>query len=95
MSSVRRVQVSLAEEQYARLQRLAEKRDVTVADLVRRAITQVYMDDLALDVSTSDVQRLGEMPLLMDEDEEEIGIRGTRTLPEQHSGGHGPEGVER
>lgn len=78
----KKIQVSLSEEQYARLRGLAEKRDASVSELVRQAIQQVYMSDLEQDLGTREVQRLGQTPLLITEEEEEIGIRGTEILGE-------------
>jgi predicted transcriptional regulator len=74
--SGKELQVSLTSEEYARLQSLAAKRDCSVEDLVRQAIRQVYMNDLEQDLTRLDVQRLEETPLLMDEEEDAIGIRG-------------------
>lgn len=82
MSLGKRIQVSLSEEQYARLRGLAEKRDASVSELVRQAIQQVYMSDLEQDLGTREVQRLGQTPLLITEEEEEIGIRGPEILAE-------------
>lgn len=76
----KKVQVSLREYQYARLKSLAEKRDVSVRDLIRQAIEQVYMGDLERDLGARDVQRLGEARLLIAEGEEEIGIKGPEVL---------------
>jgi len=81
----RKVHVSLTEEQYGRLRSLAEKRDVSVSDLIRQAIQQVYISDLERDFGAREVQRLGETPLLIAEEEEEIGIQG----PEVLAGGEG------
>lgn len=78
----KKIQVSLSEEQYVRLRGLAEKRDASVSELVRQAIQQVYMSDLEQDLGTREVQRLGQTPLLITEEEEEIGIRGTEILGE-------------
>ncbi len=78
----KKIQVSLSEEQYARLRGLAEKRDASVSELVRQAIQQVYMSDLEQDLGTREVQRLGQTPLLITEEEEEIGIRGPEILGE-------------
>jgi Arc/MetJ-type ribon-helix-helix transcriptional regulator len=78
----KKIQVSLSEEQYARLRGLAEKRDASVSELVRQAIQQVYMSDLEQDLGTREVQRLGRTPLLITEEEEEIGIRGPEILGE-------------
>ncbi len=82
MSLGKKIQVSLSEEQYARLRGLAEKRDASVSELVRQAIQQVYMSDLEQDLGTREVQRLGQTPLLITEEEEEIGIRGPEILAE-------------
>ncbi len=82
----KKVQVSLTEEQYARLKSLAEKRDASISDLIRQAIEHVYMSDLELDLGTRSVQRLGETPLLIVEEEEEIGIRGPEVLAEGRPG---------
>lgn len=76
----KKVQVSLREYQYARLKSLAEKRDVSVSDLIRQAIEQVYMGDLERDLGARDVQRLGEARLLIAEEEEEIGIKGPEVV---------------
>ena len=85
MSAPRRqVGVELTDEELARLQNLAAKRDCSVQDLVRQAIRQVYMDDLETDLSAQEVHRLGQRPLLVVE-EEEIGIGGPRIL----AGGEG------
>jgi len=78
----KKIQVSLSEEQYARLKSLAAKRDASVSELVRQAVEQVYMSDLAQDLGTRDVQRLGQTPLLIADEEEEIGIRGPEVLAE-------------
>lgn len=82
MSLGKKIQVSLSEEQYARLIGLAEKRDASVSELVRQAIQQAYMSDLEQDLGTREVQRLGQTPLLITEEEEEIGIRGPEILAE-------------
>ena len=83
MSAPRRqVGVELTDEELARLQNLAAKRDCSVQDLVRQAIRQVYMDDLETDLSAQEVHRLGQRPLLVVEEEEEIGIGGPRILAE-------------
>jgi predicted transcriptional regulator len=74
--SYKELQVSLTNEEYARLQTLAAKRDCSVEDLVRQAIRQVYMNDREQDLTRQDLQRLEETPLLMDEEEKGIGIRG-------------------
>lgn len=76
----KKVQVSLREYQYARLKSLAEKRDVSVSDLIRQAIEQVYMGDPERDLGARDVQRLGEARLLIAEEEEEIGIKGPEVV---------------
>ena len=76
----KKVRVSLTEDQHARLKSLAEKRDVSVGELIRQAIEQVYMSDLERDLGARDVQRLGETPLLIAQEEEEIGIRGPEVL---------------
>ena len=81
----KKVQVSLTEHQYARLKSRAEKRDVSVSDLIRQAIQQVYISDLERDFGAREVQRLGETPLLIAQEEEEIGIQG----PEVLAGGEG------
>jgi Arc/MetJ-type ribon-helix-helix transcriptional regulator len=78
----KKIQVSLSEEQHARLKSLAAKRDASVSELVRQAVEQVYMSDLAQDLGTRDVQRLGQTPLLIADEEEEIGIRGPEVLAE-------------
>ncbi|NIN70119.1 MAG: ribbon-helix-helix protein, CopG family [Anaerolineae bacterium] len=79
---MKKIQVSLAEEQYARLIELAERRDTSVSELVRQAIEQVYTTDLGQELSRREVQRLGQTPLLIAEEEEEIGIRGPDVLAE-------------
>jgi hypothetical protein len=71
-----KLQLSLTEDEYERLKILAAKRDTSLADLIRQAIRQVYMNDLEEDLTRLDLQRLEETPLLMDEEEEGIGIRG-------------------
>jgi predicted transcriptional regulator len=76
----KKVQVSLTEDQHARLKSLAEKRDVSVSDLIRQAIEQVYIGDLERDLGARDVQRLGEARLVIAEEEEEIGIKGPEVL---------------
>lgn len=86
MALGKRIQVSLTEEQYTRLKSLAEKRDASVSDLVRQAIEQVYMSDLEQDLGAREVQRLGQTPLLIAEEEEEIGIRGPEVLAEGEGG---------
>ena len=86
MSLGKKIQVSLTEEQYWRLKSLAEKRDASVSNLVRQAIEQVYMSDLERDLGARDVQRLGQTPLLIAEEEEEIGIRGPEVLAEGEGG---------
>jgi len=80
--SGKKVRVSLTDEEYARLRILAEKRDCSVQDLVRQAIRRVYMNDLETDLSAQEVHRLGQRPLLVVEEEEEIGIGGPRILAE-------------
>jgi len=82
----KKIQVSLTEEQYWRLKSLAEKRDASVSNLVRQAIEQVYMSDLERELGARDVQRLGQTPLLIAEEEEEIGIRGPEVLAEGEGG---------
>ena len=82
MPSGKKVRVSLTDEEYARLRILAEKRDCSVQDLVRQAIRRVYMNDLETDLSAQEVHRLGQRPLLVVEEEEEIGIGGPRILAE-------------
>ena len=79
---MKKIQVSLVEEQYARLMELAERRDTSVSELVRQAIEQVYTTDLGQELSRREVQRLGQTPLLIAEGEEEIGIRGPDVLAE-------------
>lgn len=86
MALVKRIQVSLTEEQYTRLKSLAEKRDASVSDLVRQAIEQVYMSDLEQDLGAREVQRLGQTPLLIADEEEEIGIHGPEVLAEGEGG---------
>lgn len=86
MSLGKKIQVSLTEEQYWRLKSLAEKRDASVSNLVRQAIEQVYMSDLERELGARDVQRLGQTPLLIAEEEEEIGIRGPEVLAEGEGG---------
>ena len=76
----KKVHVSLTEDQYARLKSLAEKRGVSVSDLIRQAIEQIYMGDLERDLGARDVQRLGQARLLIAEEEEEIGIKGPEVL---------------
>jgi len=82
----KKIQVSLTEEQYWRLKSLAEKRDASVSNLVRQAIEQVYMSDLERELGARDVQRLGQTPLLIAEEEEEIGICGPEVLAEGEGG---------
>jgi len=77
------VGVQLSDEEYEQLESAARRQDCSIADLIRQAIRQVYMDDLERDLSALDVQPLGETPLLMEEDEEAIGIRGPRIPPKQ------------
>lgn len=79
---MKKIQVSLVEEQYARLIELAERRDTSVSELVRQAIEQVYTSDLGQELSRREVQRLGQTPLLIAEGEEEIGIRAPDVLAE-------------
>ncbi|MGB3906072.1 MAG: CopG family transcriptional regulator [Anaerolineae bacterium] len=86
MSLGKKIQVSLTEEQYWRLKSLAEKRDASVSNLVRQAIEQVYTSDLERELGARDVQRLGQTPLLIREEEEEIGIRGPEVLAEGEGG---------
>ncbi len=86
MSLGKKIQVSLTEEQYWRLKSLAEKRDASVSNLVRQAIEQVYMSDLERELGARDVQRLGQTPLLIAEEEDEIGIRGPEVLAEGEGG---------
>ena len=69
------LQVSLTEEEYERLKVLAAKRDTSLDDLIRQAIRQVYMNDLEQDLTRLGLQRLEETPLLMDDEEDAIGIR--------------------
>ena len=71
-----KLQLSLMEDEYERLKILAGKRDTSLADLIRQAIRQVYMNDLEEDLTRQDLRRLEETPLLMDEEEDAIGIRG-------------------
>ena len=82
MPSGKGIQVSLTDEEYARLQTLAAKRDCSVQDLVLQAVRQVYMSDLEADLSVEEVRRLGQRSLLALEDEEEIGIGGPSILAE-------------
>ena len=86
MSLGKKIQVSLTEEQYWRLKSLAEKRDASVSNLVRQAIEQVYMSDLERELGARDVQRLGQTPLLIAEEEDEIGICGPEVLAEGEGG---------
>ena len=72
----RRMDVQLSDDEYERLRDLAEKRDTSVAELIRQAIRQVYMSDPERDLTPLEVQRLGETSLVVDEEEREIGIRG-------------------
>jgi predicted transcriptional regulator len=75
------IRLKLSDEEYGRLQSLASKRDCSVGDLIEQAIRQVYMSDLERDLTPLEVQRLGEASLLVDEEEQEIGIRGLGLLP--------------
>jgi hypothetical protein len=78
-----RIQVSLTEEEHGRLMGLAEKHDTSVGALIHKAIRQAYMNESERDLALLEVQRLGETRLLIDEEEEAIGIRGSRILPRQ------------
>jgi hypothetical protein len=71
----RRVGVELSDEEYDQLENTARRRDCSIADLVRQAIRQVYLNDLEQDLTRLDIQRLEETPLLMDDEEDAIGIR--------------------
>ncbi|HUV74982.1 MAG TPA: hypothetical protein VMW79_11785 [Anaerolineae bacterium] len=83
MPAGKRIQVSLTEEEHGRLMGLAEKHDASVGDLIHKAIRQAYLNESDRDLALLDVQRLGDTPLLMDEEEEAIGMRGPRVLPKQ------------
>ena len=72
----RRVGVHLSDDEFDALESTARKRDCSIADLIRQAIRQVYMNDLEQDLTRLDLRRLEETPLLMDEEEKGIGIRG-------------------
>jgi hypothetical protein len=76
----KKVQVLLTDEQYALLKGLAEKRDASISELIRQAIEQVYMSDLERDLGARGIRRLGETPLLIAEEGEDIGIRGPEVL---------------
>ena len=78
----KRIQVSLAEEQHAKLIELAERRDSSVSELVLQAIEQVYTSDFGQDLSRREVRRLDQTPLLIADEAEEIGIRGPDVLAE-------------
>ena len=90
MLAGKRIQVSLTEEEHGRLVGLAEKHDTSVGDLIHKAIRQTYMNESDRELALLEVQRLGETSLLMEEEEEAIGIRGSRILPTQ--GGRAPWG---
>ena len=79
----KKIQVSLTQEEHERLKALAAKRDVNVSDLVRQAIRQVYMSDLERDLGTRDARRLGDIPLLVADEEEDIGIKGPEVLAQR------------
>jgi predicted transcriptional regulator len=85
VSQVRKVQLALTGEEYERLRSLAEKRDTSVHELIRQAIRQAYMNDLEQDLTVLEVQRVSETSLLVDEEEEAIGIRGRGLLAEDDS----------
>jgi len=78
----KKIQVSLTQEELERLKALAAKRDISVSELVRQAIRQVYMSDLERDLGIREVHRVGETPLLIVE-EEEIGIKGPEVLAQR------------
>jgi predicted transcriptional regulator len=77
----RRMDVQLSDEEYERLESLAEKRDTSVDELIRQAIRQVYMSDLERDLTPLEVRRLDETSFLVGEEEEVIGIRGSELVP--------------
>jgi hypothetical protein len=83
MPTGKRIQVALTAEEHGRLMGLAEKHDTSVGDLIHKAIRQAYMSESDRDLALLDVQRLGETRLLMEEEEEAIGIRGPRTVPKR------------
>jgi len=83
MSLGKRIQVSVGEEDHARLKRLAAKREVSVSELVRQAIRQVYISDLDRELGIREVHRVGQTPLLIVEEEEEIGIKGPEVLAQR------------
>jgi predicted transcriptional regulator len=81
MDRVKTIQLTLPDEEHTRLKGLAERRDTTISELIHQAIRQVYMSDLERDLTRLEVQRMGETPLLAEEEEQEIGIRGLGLLP--------------
>ena len=74
----RQVGVQLSDEEYHQLESTARMRDCSIADLIRQAIRRAYMNDREQDLTRQDLQRLEETPLLMDDEEEVIGIRGAK-----------------
>jgi hypothetical protein len=78
----RQVGVQLSDEEYEQLERAARGWDCSIADLIRRAIRQVYLRDLETDLSAQQVPGLGQRRLLVGEEEEDIGIGGPQILAE-------------
>jgi predicted DNA-binding protein len=77
----KRIDVQLSDEEYERLESLAEKRDTSVDELIRQAIREVYMSDLERDLTPLEVRRLEETSFLVGEEEGVIGIRGPELVP--------------
>lgn len=79
----RKIHISLTEDQHLRLKDLAQRRDISLSELVRRAIQEVYMEDMERDLGADGVRRLGERGLLVSEEEADIGITGPGVLAER------------
>lgn len=94
VSDWKRIQVSLTDEEHAGLKRLAAKRDITVSDLIRQAIRQVYISELEQDLGVQDVRRVDDRTLLIAEGEEEIGIEGPEVLAQRGGEIAGPRSAE-
>jgi predicted DNA-binding ribbon-helix-helix protein len=79
----KQVAVQLSDEEYALLEDAASRRDCSIADLIRQAIRQVCMRDLETDLNAQQVPGLAQKRLLVDEEEEEIGIGGPEILADR------------
>ena len=76
----KRIQVSLTEAPYEWRKSLAEQRDASVSEFTRQAIEQVYVSGLERDLGARGIPRPGAVSLLVADEQEEIGVRGTEVL---------------